>query len=239
MADRAGNPPRLGSQPGRGDQEAQRRQEHPRRESAAHGRAHRPYRPERDEHPDSDLDHPEQRREPTHAHDTVDPAHQRAVRHQRPDALGLVGGEHHPADPEQHDRQAVAADVQSDRFQSGHLGNSVEADPHRIAHSLSLVLKLIADLPHDYLATLKADNRNGPSCPATCRNIDTNERFGPITEANTRVDDSPHRVFATLWIDRVELHPACRDKPSTPFGLCSLVPARGGSLKRTRSNDLV
>ena len=65
-----------------------------------------------------DLYYPEKRGEPAHAHDSVDPAHQRAVRHQRFDALGLVSREFHPADPEQHDHQPVAGYVHSDQLQS-------------------------------------------------------------------------------------------------------------------------
>ena len=48
-------------------------------------------------------------REASHADESVNPAHQRAVGDERADPLGLVGRELHEADPPHHDHQAVAS----------------------------------------------------------------------------------------------------------------------------------
>ena len=99
MAERAGKPPRLGSQPGVVTRKVSVVRNVPAASPLPEAEPSGHTVPQGNEQPDGDFDDTEQRGERAHARQLVDPAHQRTVRHHRPDALGLVGCELHPAEP--------------------------------------------------------------------------------------------------------------------------------------------
>ena len=111
MCDRAGKPPRLASQPGVVNRKVSVVRNVPTASPLPTAEPSGQTGATRDEQPCGNLDHAQQRGECPLAHDPVCPAHQRTVRHHGPDALGLVGREFHPADPQQHDHQTVAGNV--------------------------------------------------------------------------------------------------------------------------------
>src|SRR5262245_58419277 len=100
-------------------QEAEGAQEHPDRQQAADSR--HPGQPGAggDQEPDQDLGRPQNVRKPLDAEHRVRPGEQRAVLDERADALGLVGRELHPADPQQDQDQAVAEGVAPQRLGPG------------------------------------------------------------------------------------------------------------------------